>query len=135
MLASPFGAPCSPPPWGQLVAIDVEHQKIVWTSTLGTIEKLAPVPIPLRLGTPNRGGPIATGGGLIFVAATMDDKIRAFDTATGEELWHDRLPAGGQATPMTYRSGGKQYVVIAAGGHAWMHTTLGDYVVAYALDN
>ena len=74
-----------------------------------------------------------TAGGLIFVAAAMDDFIRAFDIETGEEMWKAPLPAGGQATPMTYEVGGKQYVVIAAGGHGNLGTTLGDYVVAFAL--
>ncbi len=134
VLLSPFGAPCGTPPWGMLMALDIEKQKIVWQVPLGSIEKLLPLPIPLRFGTPMRGGPIVTGGGLVFVAGTMDDAIRAFDTATGEERWKAHLPAGGQATPMTYMANGKQYVVIAAGGHAWMKTRLGDYVVAYALD-
>ena len=74
-----------------------------------------------------------TAGGLIFIAAAMDDFIRAFDIETGEEMWKAPLPAGGQATPMTYEVGGKQYVVIAAGGHGNLGTTLGDYVVAFAL--
>jgi len=76
-----------------------------------------------------------TGSGLIFIAATMDDYIRAFDSDTGDELWKARLPAGGQATPLTYRvrPGGKQYVVVAAGGHVMMETTPGDSLVAFAL--
>ncbi|MBW2231988.1 MAG: PQQ-binding-like beta-propeller repeat protein, partial [Deltaproteobacteria bacterium] len=91
--------------------------------------------IPLPLGTPSQGGPIATASGLVFIAGAMDDYLRAFDVTTGEELWRARLPAGGQATPMTYRvsPGGRQYVVIAAGGHSMMGTKLGDAVVAFAL--
>ena len=96
---------------------------------------LAPVPVPIRYGTPNLGGPMITASGLIFIGAAMDDYIRAFDLETGKELWKSRLPAGGQATPMTYRIGetGKQYVVIAAGGHGRSGTRLGDSLVAYAL--
>jgi quinoprotein glucose dehydrogenase len=116
-----------------LTAIDLEHQKVIWQVPFGTIEKLGHLPLPFRYGTPNRGGPLATGSGLVFIGATMDDAFRAFDTSTGRELWRVQLPAGGQATPMTYLAGGKQYVVIAAGGHDTMDTTRGDYVVAYAL--
>jgi len=82
------------------------------------------------------GGPIVTAGGLIFMAAVMDDYLRAFDLEDGETLWEGRLPAGGQATPMTYflEETGKQYVVLAAGGHGRIGTTPGDYLIAYALD-
>jgi quinoprotein glucose dehydrogenase len=81
------------------------------------------------------GGPIATAGGLVFIGATMDDYLRAFDLETGEELWKGRLPAGGQATPMTYRvrQDGRQYVVIAAGGHSMLRTRPGDSLIAFAL--
>ncbi len=88
----------------------------------------------LELGTPGMGGPIVTAGGLVFVGAAMDDYLRALDLATGEALWRGRLPAGGQAIPMTFRGeDGRQYVVIAAGGHPGLGTTAGDYVVAFAL--
>jgi glucose dehydrogenase len=92
-------------------------------------------PIGIRFGMPNMGGPIVTAGGLIFIAAATDNYLRAFDIDTGEELWKGALPAGGQATPMTYHSEatGKQYVVIAAGGHGGLGTTRGDHVVAFAL--
>ena len=137
LLLSVLGAPCVGPPWGELVALDVERRRIVWRVPLGTVEKLAKLPswlpLPLKFGTPSRGGPMLTGGGLTFVAGTMDDALRAFETDTGRELWRVQLPAGGQATPMTYEADGRQYVVIAAGGHAWMQTTPGDYVLAYAL--
>jgi len=101
----------------------------------GTTRDQAPLPLPFAWGMPSMGGPIATASGLVFVGAAMDDYLRAFDVETGEELWKGRLPAGGQATPMTYRvrADGKQYVVIAAGGNARMTTTLGDAVVAFAL--
>jgi quinoprotein glucose dehydrogenase len=81
------------------------------------------------------GGPLVTASGLVFIGASLDNYIRAYDSETGEELWRQRLPAGGQATPMTYRldSGGKQYVVIAAGGHSSMRTKLGDSLMVFAL--
>ena len=132
-LISPLGAPCNPPPWGMLTAIDLEQRRVVWQVPFGTIEKLGMMPLPLAYGTPNRGGPLLTASGLVFIGATMDDAFRAFDTATGEELWRVQLPAGGQATPMTYMAQGRQFVLIAAGGHDTMDTTRGDYLVAYAL--
>jgi quinoprotein glucose dehydrogenase len=134
-LVSFLGLPCSPPPWGTLVAIDLATGEIRWEVPLGTTEDIAPFSIGLPLGVPSQGGPIVTASGLIFIAAAMDDYLRAFDIESGEELWRGRLPAGGQATPLTYRThaGGKQLVVIAAGGHALMGTRQGDSVVAFAL--
>ncbi len=134
-LVSDWGLPCSPPPWGTLVGIDLRTGDIRWEVPLGTTEDLAPFGLALPLGVPSQGGPIVTASGLIFIAATMDDYIRAFDIETGDELWKARLPAGGQATPLTYRvrPDGKQYVVVAAGGHVMMETTPGDSLVAYAL--
>ena len=134
-LVSEWGLPCSPPPWGTLVGIDLVSGEIRWEVPLGTTADLAPLGLALPLGVPSQGGPIMTGSGLIFIAATMDDYLRAFDTDTGDELWKARLPAGGQATPLTYRvrPGGKQYVVVAAGGHVMMETTPGDSLVAFAL--
>jgi quinoprotein glucose dehydrogenase len=128
MLMSMFDLPCNPPPWGTLAAVDLESGDIAWQVNLGTIRDLAPIPLGLKLGVPSLGGPIVTASGLVFIAATVDDYLRAFDVETGEELWRGRLPAGGQATPMTYRLSetGKQYVVIAAGGHGRAETTLGD---------
>jgi quinoprotein glucose dehydrogenase len=133
VLLSPFDIPCNPPPWGTLAAVDLATGKVKWESTLGTTRDIAPVPISIAWGTPNMGGPIVTAGGVVFIGAAMDDYLRAFDAASGAELWKGRLPAGGQATPMTYRAGGKQYVVIAAGGHGRLTTRLGDSVVAFAL--
>ncbi|NND00919.1 MAG: pyrroloquinoline quinone-dependent dehydrogenase [Gammaproteobacteria bacterium] len=133
LLASPLGLPCSPPPWGVLAAIDLANGKIVWRKIIGTTEDLAPGGLSLTFGTPNFGGPIITAGGLIFIAAAMDNYIRAFNVATGTELWKARLPAGGQATPMSYQWNNRQYVVIAAGGHDKSQTSPGDYLVAFAL--
>jgi quinoprotein glucose dehydrogenase len=134
-LLSPLGIPCTPPPWGALAAVDLAKGEIAWQSTLGTTRDITPVPISIAWGTPNLGGPLATAGGLVFVGAAMDDYLRAFDAATGAELWKGRLPAGGQATPMTFRlgPGSRQYVVIAAGGHGRLGTRLGDSLVAFAL--
>jgi quinoprotein glucose dehydrogenase len=135
-LLSPFGLPCTPPPWGTLSAVDLRTGEIKWQVPLGSTRDLAPFFVPSRtLGTPNLGGPIVTAGGLIFIAAAMDNYLRAFDIETGKELWKGRLPAGGQATPMTYRAGpgNRQFVVIAAGGHGGLGTDPGDAVVAYAL--
>ncbi|MDB5454370.1 MAG: Quinoprotein glucose dehydrogenase [Caulobacteraceae bacterium] len=135
VLLSPWGLPCNPPPWGQLHAIDMRTGKVLWEVPLGTTRDLAPgsqLLVP-HTGTPNFGGPIATAGGLVFIGAAMDDYLRAFDARTGKELWKGRLPAGGQATPMTYVAHGRQYVVIAAGGHAMSDTRRGDQVIAFAL--
>jgi len=134
-ILSPLGMPCNPPPWGLLYAIDMHDGHVMWQSTLGTTEDLAPFSeyILGKTGTPNLGGPMVTAGGLVFIGAAMDDYLRAFDAKTGAELWRGRLPAGGQATPMTYVWRGRQYVVIAAGGHAKLNTKRGDTVVAFAL--
>jgi len=135
-LFSPFKLPCVRPPWGTLVSIDIERNAIAWQVPLGSTRGVAPAWVPARdFGMPSMGGPIVTAGDLVFVAAAMDNQIRAFDIETGKELWKRALPAGGQATPMTYRAGPdrRQYVVIAAGGHGGLGTPKGDYVIAYAL--
>jgi quinoprotein glucose dehydrogenase len=132
---SPIGMPCNPPPWGQLHAVDMRTGKVLWEVPLGTTRDLAPgSQLFLRhTGTPNFGGPIATASGVVFIGAAMDNYLRAFAADSGKELWRGRLPAGGQATPMTYVWHGRQYVVIAAGGHSKSGTKRGDAVVAYAL--
>jgi quinoprotein glucose dehydrogenase len=135
-LLSPWGLPCTAPPWGTLVSVDLRRNRIVWQVPLGSTESIGPWFAPTRnFGTPHMGGPIATAGDLVFVGAAMDNYFRAFDLETGRELWKYRLPAGGQATPMTYRAGPeqRQYIVIAAGGHGTLGTQRGDYVVAFAL--
>jgi quinoprotein glucose dehydrogenase len=135
VLLSPLGVPCNAPPWGTLAALDLGARELGWEVPLGTVRDLSPVPIPIRWGVPNMGGPLVTGGGLVFIGAALDDYLRAFDVETGDEIWKGRLPAGGQATPMTYRlrRDGRQYVVIAAGGHAQMRSSAGDSLIAYAL--
>jgi quinoprotein glucose dehydrogenase len=134
LLLSPWGLPCTAPPWGTLAAVDLRRNKIRWQVMLGSTADKSPrfLPSP-TLGMPNMGGPMATAGGLVFIGAATDNYLRAFDIDTGRELWKGRLPAGGQATPMSYMSGGTQYVVIAAGGHGGLDTTRGDYLVAFAL--
>lgn len=133
VLLSPFGLPCVPPPWGALAALDLRTKRILWEVRLGTTEELAPLGLALPLGTPTLGGPLVTGGGLVFIGAAMDKYLRAFDAATGAELWQGRLPATGFATPMTYEWEGRQYVVIAAGGHGQLGAEPGDSIVAFAL--
>ena len=134
LVESPLGSPCTKPPWGNLVAMDLGKGEIIWKKPLGTIEDVAPAIVPnFEVGTPLAGGAIITGSGLIFVGAAADDYLRAIDLNTGEELWKGRLPAGGQATPMTYELNGRQFVVIAAGGHGAYDTTRGDYLVAFSL--
>jgi len=135
-LLSPWGLPCTPPPWGTLVSVDLRRNRIVWQVPLGSTEGVGPWFAPTRdFGMPNMGGPIGTAGDLVFVGAALDSYFRAYDIETGRELWKHRLPAGGQATPMTYRAGRnqRQFVVIAAGGHGMLNTPRGDYVIAFAL--
>jgi quinoprotein glucose dehydrogenase len=124
---SALGLPCVKPPWGVLTAVDMQHGTIKWQIPLGTTPY-----IHLNLGLPGLGGPIVTASGLVFIAASLDDRLRAFDTDSGKLLWEVTLPAGGQATPMTYAIGGRQYLVIAAGGYKG-DSTRGDYLIAYAL--
>jgi quinoprotein glucose dehydrogenase len=132
ILASPSRLPCNAPPWGTLAAIDLVSGAKRWEVPLGAFE-LPGGGDPI-LGSPNLGGPMVTAGGLVFIAAAMDGYLRAFDVESGAELWKSKLPAGGQATPMTFGlPNGKQYVVIAAGGHGKLGTPLGDSVVAFAL--
>ena len=131
-VVSPRGLPCSPPPWGALVAVDLNTGLIKWQSPLGSLPLPAGSPTPaVASGSPQLGGPIVTASGIVFIAATLDRKFRAFDIETGRELWSVDLPAGGKATPMTYETGGRQFVVIAAGGGDDFGA--GDYIMAFAL--
>ena len=121
------------PPWGTLVAIDLHTGEKKWEVPLGYMMDPAKFPGAETWGSINFGGAIVTGGNLIFVAASMDGHFRAFDRRTGKVLWEYALPANAQATPMSYSLDGKQYVVIAAGGHGKLHTKQGDYLMAFAL--
>jgi quinoprotein glucose dehydrogenase len=126
-LLSPSGLPCNAPPWGTVAAVDLFSGKKVWDVPLGSF-------IPgMNTGTITLGGPMVTAGGLVFTAAAADNYLRAFDSDSGKELWKYELPAGGQATPMTYSIEGKQYLVVAAGGHGKLGTKQGDYVIAFTL--
>lgn len=132
---SPMGVPCTPPPWGTLAGIDLRTGNVDWQVPLGTTRDMAPWPFWYIKGSPNLGGPVSTASGLTFIGATTDHFLRAFDTNTGEELWKGRLPTSGHGLPITYQltERSKQYVVIAAGGHAALGTPPGDYLVAFAL--
>jgi len=133
VLGSADGVPCSPPPWGALTAVDLGTGAVKWQVPLGSMPQLAQVPGSGRWGSPSLGGALVTAGGLVFIAGTFDQHLRAFDVETGKELWSAALPAGAHALPMTYLAGGRQYVVICAGGHDRLGTTMGDYVLAFTL--
>jgi quinoprotein glucose dehydrogenase len=129
----PLGIPCQAPPWGYVAGADLASGKIAYKHKNGTVYDMTPLPLPFKVGVPGIGGPIITKGGVAFLGAAVDDYIRAYDVTTGRQLWEGRLPAGGQATPMTYTVGQKQYVLIVAGGHGSVGTKPGDYVIAYTL--
>ena len=126
-LVSPSGLPCSPPPWGTLSAVNLYDGKFGWQTPLGSMEAQH------SGGSISLGGPMVTAGGLVFTAAAKDPHLRAFDAATGALLWTATLPVPAQATPMTYIYQGRQFVVIAAGGHGSFGTTQGDSVIAFSL--
>ncbi|WP_175652278.1 glucose/quinate/shikimate family membrane-bound PQQ-dependent dehydrogenase [Pseudomonas sp. Marseille-P9899] len=133
---SPLGVPCQAPAWGYVAGIDLLSNKVVWKHKNGTSRDSSPIPIGLPIGVPSMGGSIVTASGLGFLSGTLDQYLRAYDVNTGKELWKSRLPAGGQATPMTYTGkGGKQYVLVTAGGHGSLGTKMGDYIIAYKLPN
>ena len=139
-LLSPDGAPCNPPPWGMLTAVDLETGEVKWERPFGRIAQLANVPGSDQWGSPNLGGAMITAGGVVFAGGAIDHSLHAFDVETGKELWTASLPAGVHASPMTYVSAsGRQFIVVAAGGHKELHgragdfDKAGDYFIAYAL--
>jgi quinoprotein glucose dehydrogenase len=141
-LLAPPATLCTAPPYAELVAVDLERGEILWRTTLGTWDHSLPppmagapfsLPLPLKWGTPTFAGPMITAGGLVFIGATGDDRFRAFDLGSGRELWSSGLPTSAFALPMSYQAGGRQFVVIAAGGHAFIYPRPGDLVRAYAL--
>ena len=135
-LLSVLGLPCQAPSWGDVAGIDLQDAEVVWKHRNGTTRDSMPfgLPIGLNVGVPALGGPLTTAGGVSFLSGTLDQYLRGYDITTGEELYKARLPAGGQATPMTYTGAdGRQYVVVTAGGHGTFGTKMGDYVIGYAL--
>ena len=131
---SPFGVPCQAPAWGYVAGVDLTTAKVVWKHKNGTSRDSSPVPIGLPIGVPSMGGSMVTAGGVGFLSGTLDQYIRAYDVKNGKELWKSRLPAGGQATPMSYTGkDGQQYVLVVVGGHGSLGTKMGDYVIAYKL--
>ena len=122
------------PPWGYVAAADLTTGSVIWRHRNGTVRDRSPIPLPFRMGVPGLGGPVVTAGGVAFLSGTIDDYVRAYDILNGKQLWESRLPAGGQATPMTYKgTDGRQYLLVVAGGHGSLGTRAGDSVIAYAL--
>jgi quinoprotein glucose dehydrogenase len=131
---APSGVPCAPPPWGELVAVDLAAGKIAWRRPLGSVEEAFPGIGRQAPGSVIFGGPIVTAGGLIFVGGSMDRRFRALAADTGQELWSAALPASAHALPITYEADGRQFVVIAAGGSAHLEEEVqGDALMAFAL--
>lgn len=131
---SPIGLPCAAPPWGEIAAIDLKSRTLAWRRPFGTTRGLAPFGLALPTGIFNLGGAVTTAGGVTFIGAATDGYLRAIETATGTELWRAPLPAGGQATPISYSArDGRQMIAIVAGGHGSLRTPRGDHVVAYSL--
>ncbi|TRL38767.1 glucose/quinate/shikimate family membrane-bound PQQ-dependent dehydrogenase [Rhizobium straminoryzae] len=130
----PLQIPCQAPPWGYVAGANLRTGETAYKLKNGTVYDMTPLPLPFKLGVPGIGGPMITKGGVAFLGAAVDNYLRAYELTTGKQLWEARLPAGGQATPMTYSvEDGRQFVVMVAGGHGSVGTKAGDYVIAYAL--
>ena len=131
---SPLNLPCTKPPWGKLVAVDLSSGKILWEEKLGTIKDLAPKIVPnFRWGVPNLGGAMLTGSGLLVIGAAAEHKLRIFQTETGREIWSTNLPVAAMSTPMSYQLENEQYIAVLAGGNDLLGMERGDYVIAYGL--
>lgn len=131
---SPIGFPCLAPPWGRIAGVDLRARRLLWQRPFGDSSGNAPFGLALPVGIFNLGGAVTTGGGMTFIAATTDARIRGFETRTGRLLWQHDLPAGGQANPISYAArDGRQMIAIVAGGHGSLRTKRGDYLVAFAL--
>jgi quinoprotein glucose dehydrogenase len=133
----PLEVPCIRPPWGMITAIDLRTRKVLWRHALGTSRENGPLGIrtilPLPIGVPSVGGALVTQGGLVVIAAATDRYLRALDINSGRELWRRSLPGGGHATPMTYTAGGRQFIVLDAGGHMPLATRPNNTLIAFAL--
>ncbi len=133
---SPIGMPCTHPPWGKLVAMDLRAGKILWDIPLGTIEDSAPAPVPnFAWGVPNMGGAALTASGLVIIGSAADHYLRIFDVTNGRELWKTRLPTAAHSTPTTFEVKGKQYIVASVGGHSGLGSPRGDYLMAWRLSD
>jgi quinoprotein glucose dehydrogenase len=136
---SPLQVPCQAPPYGTMNVLDLKTRKLLWSKALGVATNSGPfgVPshLPIRMGVPNMGGSVVTAGGLVFIGATQDRMLRAYDISNGRELWSAQLPSVAAATPMSYVSPrtGRQYVVIAVGGHYGITGPPAGAVLAFAL--
>ena len=135
-ITSPWGVPCTAPPWATLAAVDLESGDTLWKIPLGTLKNLAPWPFYHFIDSSvEMGGPMITASGLVFIAATSDSYIQAYDIDDGTQLWRDELPTSGNAVPMSYTYRDEQYIVIAAGGHFISPLPSGDYLVAFKLES
>lgn len=131
---SPLGLPCTNPPWGKLVAVDLRTGNILWDIPFGTIADLAPSFVPdFQWGVPNMGGALVTASGLLVIGAATEHTLRIFDIRTGEQLWSERLPTSANATPMSYEVDGLQYIAVAVGGHEGLGMAAGDFLMAFRL--
>ncbi|MGD8415511.1 MAG: pyrroloquinoline quinone-dependent dehydrogenase [Pseudomonadales bacterium] len=134
-LVSPLGIPCTEPPWATLAAVDLTTGAKLWQVPFATAEEMAPWPFSLLKWGIDMGGAMVTRAGLVFIGSASDRYLRAFDIETGEELWKDKLPTTANAVPMSYTSGGRQFVLVAAGGHWTSEAPAGDHLIAYALED
>lgn len=133
---SSLDLPCVKPPWGKLVAVDLQTASILWEVPLGTIRDVAPAFVPnFNWGVPGMGGPMVTASGLIVIGAAAEQVLRIFDIRSGAELWQYDMPAAPLATPMSYMIDGEQYIAIVAGGHDGFGLPRGDYLVSFKLQS